>query len=95
MTEPELIKVIIDELKENALENRRNELKEKNQNYLRELTMLSKKVDKILADIPKNDADIIDSYVSKSAVIADDACGYLYMQGAKDCVKLLKHLEIL
>lgn len=95
MTEQELIKIIIDELKENALENHRKELEEKNHSYTNELTALSKEVDKILADMPKNHADIINSYISKSSVIADDDCSYLYMQGAKDCIKLLKYLEIL
>ena len=95
MTEQELIKIIIDELKENALESRRNELAKKDQSYTKELTALSKKVDKILADMPKNNADIINNYISKSSVVADDDCSYLYMQGAKDCVKLLKHLGIL
>ena len=33
MTEQELIKIIIDELKENALENHRKELEEKNHSY--------------------------------------------------------------
>lgn len=95
MTEQELKEMIIDELKEHALENQRKKLTELNKNYTDELIRLSKEIEKILATLPKESAEIINSYILKSSAVAENDCRYLYEQGAKDCVKLLKQLEIL
>lgn len=95
MSEQELKEMIIDELKEHALENRRKELAELDNNATAELITLSKEVDKILAALPTESAEIVNAYISKSSIIAENDCRYLYEQGAKDCVKLLKQLEIL
>lgn len=90
MTENELTNIIVDELKEFALAN-----KHKDDKTSDELTYLSKKVKKILAELPSEDAKIVESYIEKAAASADEDCRYLYIQGVKDCVKALKRLEII
>ena len=37
----------------------------------------------------------INLYIAKHADLADKDCAFLYAQGAKDCVKLLKRLGVL
>ena len=39
--------------------------------------------------------DIINLYIAKHAALADKDCAFLYEQGVKDCVKLLKRLGVL
>lgn len=95
MSEEEILKMIIGELTEHALQERRKELASKNKDYNAELTPLSKQVDVVLSRIPEDEADIVNSYITKSALAADKDCAFLYIQGAKDCVRLLKSLGVL
>lgn len=90
MTENELTAIIVDELKENALAE-----KNKGDERHTELIKLSKQVKKILEELPTEKAEIINDYITKSEVAADEDCRNLYVQGAKDCVKALKRLEII
>ncbi len=39
--------------------------------------------------------NIINLYIAKHAALADKDCAFLYEQGVKDCVKLLKRLGVL
>jgi hypothetical protein len=86
--------MIINELTEHALQERKNELAAENKDYTAELIPLSKEVDEILSKLPESDADIINRYISKSSAVADKDCAFLYVQGAKDCVRLLKTLGV-
>ncbi len=90
MTEIELTTVIVDELKENALIE-----KYKDDERHAELIKLSKQVKKILEELPLEKATIINDYITKADIAADEDCRYLYVQGAKDCVKALKRLEVI
>lgn len=90
MTENELTTLIVDELKENALVE-----KHKNDESHTELIKLSKQVKRILEELPTEKAKIISDYITKSEIAADEDCSYLYVQGAKDCVKALKRLEVI
>ena len=87
--------MVVGELTEHALQERRNELATENKDYTAELTPLSKQVDAVLAKMPEDEADIINSYITKSSLAADKDCAFLYIQGAKDCVRLLKSLGVL
>ena len=89
MTEKELIRIIVDELKEYALAKKREN------NSDNKITKLSKQVQDILTELPKEKAEIINQFISLKDTIADSDCRYLYTQGAKDCVKLLKRLDII
>lgn len=95
MSEEEIFNMIIDELTEHALQERKNELAAENKDYTAELIPLSKNVDKVLSELSVDDADIINQYIAKSSVAADKDCAFLYVQGAKDCVRLLKALGVL
>lgn len=49
----------------------------------------------MLAKLSTEDHQIIDDYITKTNLIAQHECEYLYVQGAKDCVELLKKLGVL
>ena len=85
-----MITTILDEMKEFALSEKRRDDKEHT-----ELLELSRNVKNILEKLPPEQAEIINTYITKTAVEADEDCRYLYMQGAKDCIKALKRLEVI
>ena len=60
-----------------------------------ELTQLGSKVQSVLSELSAGKADIINLYIAKHAALADKDCAFLYEQGVKDCVKLLKRLGVL
>lgn len=95
MSEQEIFSMIIDELTEHALEERRKELAAKNKDYNADLLPLSRQLETIVSRLLKEDADIINRYINKSSAIADGDCTFLYIQGAKDCVRLLKGLGVI
>lgn len=95
MSEQEIFSMIIDELTEHALEERRKELSAENKDYNAELLPLSRQLEAVLARLAKEDADIINRYINKSSAIADSDCTFLYIRGAKDCVRLLKGLGVI
>ena len=77
------------------MQEHRIELAADNKDCNAELIPLSKQMDAVLAKMPKEEADIINSYITKSSLVADKDCAFLYVQGAKDCVRLLKKLGVL
>ena len=89
MTEQKLISLVIDEIIEHKLKNR--EYSKLNI----ELTQLGNKMQSVLVELSAEKADIINLYIAKHADLADKDCAFLYAQGAKDCVKLLKRLGVL
>ncbi|MBQ2664029.1 MAG: hypothetical protein IJG16_07785 [Clostridia bacterium] len=95
MSEEEIIKSIVDELTEHSLQKYRDELAAEGSDYNAELVPLSKEVDKILAELPPEYADTVNAYITKCALVAEKDCSFLYIQGAKDCVKLLKALGVI
>lgn len=95
MTEQELISMIINEITEYELEQYRKENDKSYTALTDEISELSAKTQEILSKVPSGDVQIVDKYIAKSAALADKDCEYLYLQGAKDCVKLLKKLGVL
>lgn len=94
MTEQELISMVIDEITEHKLSHYRMKNKEYKE-LSTELTQLGSKVQSVLSELAVGKADIINLYIAKHAALADKDCVFLYEQGAKDCVKLLKRLGVL
>ena len=45
--------------------------------------------------LPEEDRQIVDDYFVMTNLIAQHECEHLYVQGAKDCVELLKKLGVL
>ncbi|MCD8181461.1 MAG: hypothetical protein LUF26_08295 [Firmicutes bacterium] len=95
MTENEIMSMIIEEITEYELCKFRKEKHKEYDKLNSELRELSGKVRDILSGIPPEQADVINSYIAKQSALADMDCTFLYTQGARDCVKLLKKLEIL
>ena len=86
MTEQELISMVIDEITEHKLSHYRMKNKEYKE-INTELTQLGSKVQSVLSELSAGKAE--------HAALADKDCAFLYEQGVKDCVKLLKRLGVL
>ena len=56
---------------------------------------LSSQVREIVKSLPEDQQKILTDYFEKTNLIADHECQHLYVQGAKDCVVLLKKLGAL
>ena len=48
-----------------------------------------------MARLSPEDRQVLDDYITKTHLAAQDEGEYLYIQGIKDSVKLMKKLEIL
>ena len=69
-------------------------MRRKKQLY-KETGALSRQRQEILAKLPPEDCQVLEDYFVKTNLIADHECRHLYVQGAKDCVELLKKLGVL
>ena len=49
----------------------------------------------MLKQLSEEEYQIVDDYMVTTNLIAQKECEYLYVQGAKDCVELLKKLGML
>lgn len=95
METEEILEMVIREMTEKALMGRREDADSGDQALSDELTVLSLQVKKIKDKLSADEAEIIEDYIVKTNLIADHDCAFLYVQGAKDCVKLLKGLGAL
>lgn len=94
MEKDEIFDMIIREMTELAIQKRDEEHPEENElkEYIREL---STQVQKKLNGLPEGVKRTVTEYIEASAQAADHDCLYLYVQGAKDCIELLKKLGVL
>ncbi|WP_270810004.1 hypothetical protein [Hungatella effluvii] len=95
MEKEQIIENAIRELTELALQKRRGMADETEQKLLNSVTELSVKLQQILEQISEEEQEILTEYLEKIELIADHDCRHLYMQGAKDCIMLLKTLKII
>lgn len=95
MDKEEIFEMVIRELTENALEKRKENLCEDEQQLYFEVGKLSVQAKKIVEKLSAEEQQKLDDYFTKTNLIADHECAYLYVQGAKDCVELLKKLGVL
>ena len=95
MDKQEIYEMAIQELTEHALVQRRERFNEEEQENYQELLELSRKKQDIMAKLSPEDRQVLDDYITKIHLAAQDECKYLYVQGAKDCVELLKGLGVL
>lgn len=93
MNEKEIIQMFIRELTQDALSNM--ELEGINKNIYEDILELGYKIKDILNKLPKEQCDLIMKYHKKSIFIAECEREYLYIKGAKDCIKLLKTLGVI
>jgi len=95
MDKNEIFENAISELLENALVVRREICSEEEKQHYKDINELSVKAQAVLEKLPEEERQIVDDYFVMTNLIAQHECEYLYMQGAKDCVVLLKKLGVL
>ena len=61
----------------------------------KEIGVLSQQVRIILNKLNPNDYQVLNNYLINTSLIADHECEYLYVQGAKDCIELMKKMGVL
>lgn len=94
MEKDEIYDMVIREMTELAIQKRDEENPEESKlkEHIQELSMkVQKELDKLPEDVKKT----VMEYIETSVLAADHDCLYLYVQGAKDCIELLKRLGIL
>lgn len=95
MDKNEIFEFVIREMTETALLIHRETCAEEEQQLYKETGVLSRQRREILAKLPPADRQVLEDYIVKTNLIADHECKHLYVQGAKDCVELLKKLGVL
>ena len=95
MDKKEIYEMVIQEMTEHALMRRRESCEEQEQKLYQEIGVLSEKKRDVLAKLSTEDHQVIDDYITKTNLIAQHECEYLYVQGARDCVELLNKLGVL
>lgn len=95
MDKNEIFEMVITEMTEQALLERRKSCEEEEKQKYKELGELSLRRQAILENLSPGDRQVLEDYFVKTSLIADHECRYLYVQGAKDCVELLKKLGAL
>ena len=95
MEKSEILETAIRELTENAINKRKEMLDESEQQLHADVMTLSTQARDIVKTLPEEQQKILSDYFVKTNLIADHECLHLYVQGAKDCVELLKKLGVL
>ena len=95
MEKNEIFETAIRELTEAAISKRKETLNDSEQQLYAEVMALSSQAREIVKTLPADQQKILTDYFEKSNLIADHECQHLYVQGAKDCVELLKKLGVL
>lgn len=95
MDKSEIFESAIRELTEEAVSQRKENMDESEQQLYAEVKVLSSQAQAIVRSLPKDQQRILEDYFVKTNLTADHDCQYLYVQGAKDCVELLKKLGAL
>ena len=95
MDKEQIFEMAIRELTENALEVRRENMPETESKLYFEIDKLSKEIQSILAELSEEQRNTIDRYIDKKEYTADKVCLFLYIQGAKDVIALLKKFGVL
>ena len=91
MDREEIYEMVIREMTETAVRERNEQSPEEQDKVAR----LSKEMQEKIKDLPEDVKKAITDYVEATLMAADHDCLYLYEQGAKDCVALLKKLGVL
>lgn len=95
MDKNEIYEMVIQEMTENALQQRRESCSEDERELYQEVGVLSEQKRDVLEKLSAEDRQVIDDYITKTNLIAQHECEHLYVQGAKDCVEMLKRLGVL
>ncbi|WP_312279477.1 hypothetical protein [Oscillibacter sp.] len=95
MEKSEIFEIAIRELTEAAIEKRKEALYDSELQLYAEVKALSSQANQIVKSLPEEQQKILTDYFEKTNLIADHECQHLYVQGARDCVELLKKLGAL
>ncbi|MEF9840921.1 MAG: hypothetical protein RR791_08240 [Lachnospiraceae bacterium] len=95
MEKSEIFENAIRELTEEAVSQRKENMDESEQQLYAEVRSLSSQARAIVRSLTEDQQKILTDYFVKTNLIADHDCQHLYVQGAKDCVELLKKLGAL
>lgn len=95
MDKNEILETVIRELTEQALVERRKNCDEQERKLYEEIGELSQKRQEILKKLSPEERQVLEDYHVNTSLIADHECAHLYVQGARDCVGLLKKLGVL
>ncbi|MGX8710732.1 MAG: hypothetical protein ACQGTM_10885 [bacterium] len=95
MEKSEIFESVIRELTEAAIEKSKETLDDSELQLYAEVKALSSQARDIVKSLPEYQQKILTDYFEKTNLIADHECQHLYVQGAKDCVELLKKLGVL
>ncbi len=95
MEKSEILETAIRELTENAINKRKEMLDDSEHQLHADVMTLSTQARDIVKTLPEEQQKILSDYFVKTNLIADHECLHLYVQGAKDCVELLKKLGVL
>lgn len=80
---------------ETAIAKRMEALDDSELQLYTEIKALNSQSNQIVKSLPEDQQKILTDYFEKTNLIADHECQHLYVQGAKDCVELLKNLGAL
>lgn len=86
--------MLIRDMTENALSIRRKSVDDEEKELYASVAARSMQAHEILKELPQEKQSILIDYFEKTNMIADHECLHLYVQGAKDCVELLKKLGV-
>ena len=95
MEKREIFESSIRELTEDAISKRKENLPDEEQRLYAEVMALSSQARDIVKTLPEDQRCILEDYFVKTNLVADHECAHIYVQGAKDCVELLKKLGAL
>ncbi|BAL01662.1 hypothetical protein OBV_44630 [Oscillibacter valericigenes Sjm18-20] len=95
MDKNEIFESVIREMTEAAIEKRKETLDDSELQLYAEVTALSSQAHEIVKSLSEDQQNILSDYFEKTNLIADHECQHLYVQGAKDCIGLLKKLGAL
>lgn len=90
-----IFEMVIREMTEQALNIRRENCNTKEKKLYYEIGKLSKQKEEIFNKLTSEDCQVLEDYILKTNLVANQECEYLYVQGAKDCVETLQKLGVL
>lgn len=95
MSQDEILDIVISELVEKNLNELSSTEKSHQPDLYEEVRKLSGEVTKIIAQLSEESRKTVERYMDQKDRLTGMESEYLYLQGAKDCVTLLKYLKVI
>lgn len=90
----EILETVITELTERGYKQQRSENSEVNELVLRRIE-LSQRIQECVSPLSQEAQDTLEEYHTAMDILSGHQIRYLYLQGAKDCVSLLRELGVI